>query len=260
MPSTYTHYQFAEEVFRSLPAPLSDVVAADKTIYLIGAHGADILFYHKPLKKNAVRSLGSRLHLEPAAPFFLKARHIVQESAQPKSACAYLYGFLTHFALDSACHGYVAEKTKDGVSHTAIETELDRALLVEAGLDPLRAKLTGHLSADRRYAEIIAPFFGIPAKNVRRAIRGMIACNDLLVAPCPVKRAAVKCVLQLSGHAELKDLLMGKQPDPACADSCAVLRQKMEESVPLAVRLIESYARHLQSGAPLDEFFERNYE
>ena len=94
----------------------------------------------------------------------------------------------------------------------------------------------------------------------QRAIRGMIACNDLLVAPCPVKRAAVKCVLQLSGHAELKDLLMGKQPDPACADSCAVLRQKMEESVPLAVRLIESYARHLQSGAPLDEYFERNYE
>ena len=66
----------------------------------------------------------------------------------PAPETAYLYGFLCHFALDRACHGCIAEQiARSGVAHTEIEVEFDRSLLVQAGLDPIRTSLTGHLHA-----------------------------------------------------------------------------------------------------------------
>ncbi len=75
----------------------------------------------------------------------------------PAPETAYLYGFLCHFALDRACHGYIAEQiARSGVAHTEIEVEFDRSLLVQAGLDPIRTSLTGHLHASARSAAVMA--------------------------------------------------------------------------------------------------------
>lgn len=73
---------------------------------------------------------------------------------------AYLLGVVCHFTLDAACHGYVERKIQaSGESHTKIETEFDRYLMVANGLDPLRHRLTGHIQPSNFRAAMIAPVY-----------------------------------------------------------------------------------------------------
>ena len=50
---------------------------------------------------------------------------------------SYLLGFLSHFALDSACHGYVNSAGPElGVSHNRLEAVYDACLMRRDGLVP----------------------------------------------------------------------------------------------------------------------------
>lgn len=262
MPSTYTHFKFAQAVADELPDRLRRVTERYKTYYLTGAHGPDILFYYHPLGKNAVNSVGFGMHTKSAAPFFRKAKELIPKSCDPEAALAYILGFITHFVLDSACHGYVAEKiAASGATHTEIEVELDRDLLIADGKDPLRTRLTEHIRTEREYAEVIAPFFSLTAAQVQRALKDMKKFNNILVAPGKLKRALILCILRFSGnYKEMHGLLIGRKANPVCADSCRILREKMRNNVPLAVRLIQEYADDPSPDHPLDDYFERNYE
>ena len=44
MPSTYAHFKFANQVLENLPSQLQNIIEDNKTLYLIGCHGPDILF------------------------------------------------------------------------------------------------------------------------------------------------------------------------------------------------------------------------
>ena len=46
MPANYTHYRFAGDVLSKLPKDVADKIT-DKSLYLIGCHGPDILFFYK---------------------------------------------------------------------------------------------------------------------------------------------------------------------------------------------------------------------
>ena len=115
---------------------------------------------------------------------------------------AYLCGFLCHFALDSSCHGYVEKKIQvSGITHTEIEVEFDRCLLVRDGKDPLRQCLTEHIIPTPENARVIAAFFPtVTEKNVEQSLRPMIRYNRLLIAPRPVKRQMICTLLQLTGN------------------------------------------------------------
>ena len=50
---------------------------------------------------------------------------------------AYLLGFGCHYLLDSACHPFVYEMAERNViSHTLLEKEFDRTLMLETHKDP----------------------------------------------------------------------------------------------------------------------------
>ena len=162
MPSTYAHYVFGKKVLQSLPPELSALARGHRQLYDIGLHGPDILFYYRALTVNKVNSVGFGMHARPARGFFAPAKQRL--AALPASlragAEAYLLGFVCHFALDSACHGYIEHKIAvSGVTHTEIESEFDRSLLLAQGIEPLSARLTGHIVPSAENAAAIAPFF-----------------------------------------------------------------------------------------------------
>lgn len=71
---------------------------------------------------------------ETAREFFAPAKEAYAAAEDKGSALAYLLGFVCHFALDSACHGYIENKIAvSGVTHTEIESEFDRSLLLQDG-------------------------------------------------------------------------------------------------------------------------------
>ena len=112
MPTTYTHDIFGKEVYKRLPSEIKEAIRESKSMYLIGLHGPDILFYYQPLMKNRVSGLGHQVHQREAAEFFCQA--VVKYQEEPTAQMlSYLLGFGCHYILDSACHPYVRRFEKE---------------------------------------------------------------------------------------------------------------------------------------------------
>lgn len=264
MPSTYAHYVFGKKVLQALPPDLSALARGHRQLYDIGLHGPDILFYYRALTANKVNSVGFGMHARPARDFFAPAKEALASLPAPQrgAAEAYLLGFVCHFALDSACHGYIESKiAASGVTHTEIESEFDRSLLLSQGIEPLSARLTGHIFPSAENAAVIAPFFeGVNAKQVEKALRSMLFYNGLLRAPRAPKRFIVNTALRLTGnYKEMHGMMIAKNPIPACADSNLRLSKLMNRAVGECVALAENLSSYLAGGAELSPAFGKTF-
>ena len=134
MPTTYAHDLFGKKIYAKLPAEIQKVIRRNTNLYRIGLHGPDILFYD--MLKPKVTETGIAMHRECAAPFFERGMTLVRTTHDEK-LLAYLLGFGCHYLLDSACHPFVYEMAERNViSHTLLEKEFDRTLMLETHKDP----------------------------------------------------------------------------------------------------------------------------
>ncbi len=264
MPTTHAHKTFGDLLLTAYPAQLRQRITPHLKLFYIGLHGPDVLMYYNALTKHPVNRLGRAVHKQPARAFFTHGTQVLHGTAADArdAALAYLLGFLGHFALDSVCHSYVERKIQvSGCSHTQIEMEFDRHLLVRQGIDPVKAHLVGHIHPGRAAARVIAPFFPqLTARQVSVALRSMVVCLELLRAPGKGKRWLISQAFRLTGNTQgMGGLVMSAVPAPACADSNLRLQKLMEKALPLCLRLTQNYLEHLQSGAPLAPWFDRTF-
>lgn len=262
MPTTYAHYTFGRRVLENLNPEIRTLVSKHLPLYYLGLHGPDILFYYNPLHANPVIQAGDRLHQQNADLFFESARKIIARCPDPDAGTAYILGFICHFMLDSECHPYIEEMvSKTGVSHAEIETELDRILLVDDGLNPLKFKPTGHLSPSPRYAACISLFFkGISEKQILSALKSMKIHLNILAAPGHLKRLLVTAALRITGnYNKMIGLIIRPDPNPACADTCSELKTKLASAISPTVRMIQEYNAALGTSEPLSGRFKKNY-
>ena len=201
MPSTYAHYIFGQQIRGRLSGYERKVIDKYPELFNIGLHGPDILFYYRPLGKNKVNQLGKRIHNESGAKFFAHAAKALHTHDQYEKHLAYVYGVLCHFALDEICHGYVEQAVKEtGLAHIAVEGELDRKLMIMNGENPVSRRLTGHIVPSMKNAIIIKDFYrGITAKEVKKALNGMVFYDRILVCPSKIKRMALYAALKVAG-------------------------------------------------------------
>lgn len=248
MPSTYAHYRMGQEVRNALNDREKKTVEAYPELFLIGLHGPDILFYYKPLSSNPINQTGYRMHERPGREFFEKAACVVDLNSGKDAYLSYVYGFICHFALDETCHGYIDEKiASSGISHTEIEVEFDRMLMVKDGYDPIRHKLTDHIVPSMDNAEVIQAFFeGIDGVQVLDALQGMIKYNNLLIAPSKVKRWLIQSLLYMTGHyKEMHGLMVNYEENSLCSDSNRKLWNLYQDAEKLAISLIHEYRSYL---------------
>ena len=179
MPSTYAHRRFGANVLEHLPDELRAQLEQNRELYDIGLHGPDLLFYYHAAKSNPVGALGNAMHEEPGRVFFDRARRVVHCEADRDAALAYALGFVCHFALDSTCHPYVEQFTREsGVTHCEIETEFDNMLLRRDGYDPLKFFTASHIHPSEQNAKAIAPFYeGISEQVALDSLKGMISAQ-----------------------------------------------------------------------------------
>ena len=261
MPSTYAHRRFGANVLEHLPDELRAQLEQNRELYDIGLHGPDLLFYYHAAKSNPVGALGNAMHEEPGRVFFDRARRVVHCEADRDAALAYALGFVCHFALDSTCHPYVEQFTREsGVTHCEIETELDNALMREDGLDPIKFFTASHIKPSRERAEVIAPFYeGVTVDETLAAMKGMITVHHLLQAANPVKRWVVLTGMRVAGKYEfMHGLVANPQPNPKCVQSSQKLEELYKAAVPLAVRLIEEYVENKPLGVEYQHTFGEN--
>lgn len=262
MPATYAHYRFGQEVRKNLPEKEKKIVEEFPELFMIGLHGPDIFFYYKPFSKNRVRQIGNDMHKRAGKDFFGPAAEVVREHDGNHAYLAYLYGFICHFALDVACHGYVDEKiAKSGISHTEIEAEFDRMLMVKDGHDPIRYKPTGHIVPSLENAEIIQAFFeDADSTQILGTLKGMVSYLNLLVAPSKGKRLLIDTVLKLTGnYKELHGLMINYMANADCEDSTKELLDRYGQAKTMAVSLIHEYSGFPEGKEGLDPIYQYTF-
>ncbi len=262
MPSTYAHYMFGQQVRGKLTGYERKVIDKYPELFNIGLHGPDILFYYKPLKKNYVNRLGSRMHDEAGGKFFIRAAKVIHSHEHYEKQLAYTYGVICHFALDVTCHGYVEESVREtGLAHIAVEGELDRELMIMNDENPVQRKLTKHIIPSERNAAIIKEFYRkLTTKDVKKSLDGMILCDRLFVCPGKIKRMALYAGLKVSGlYYEYHGFIIKYQKNKACKDQIRHLVHLYEEAIPLAGKLISEYKSFLDGTSPLDPVYQYTF-
>lgn len=262
MASTYAHYKFGNEIIKHLDEEVQDIIIKHIDIYNIGLHGPDILFYYKPLKENRINSIGYAQHNIEARVFFNNARMIINGEMNKEEYIAYSLGFICHYALDRSVHSYIEYYIdKTGASHTEIESEFDRKLMITDGLNPFSKNLAEHIKIKDEYNYIISKFWSdVLPSHINKSLKTMYTDNKLLVCNTELKRMLVKMIIFLSGnYKEMHGQLISKNPLASCHRSSEELLIKYEEAESLAIELIGDFCSKLYMDCELDVRFNKHF-
>ena len=242
MPSTYAHYRFGQDVLKALPEKTRNTLLQEEDLFSIGLHGPDLLFYYKPFSHHPLHAEGGRMHRLTGKDYFTQAGRTFLARGARRADYAYLCGFLCHFALDCACHGYINDLAARGrVSHEEIESEFDRILLEEDGLDPIRRNLAAHIHASNRAADVIAPYFP--------------------TLPGHIGYRRVDRILQrLPSYDFIHGHMINLDPDPLCEQSNRDLRRMYESAISDAVLLIRRFLPAVHGKKPWPALMDHDFE
>lgn len=145
MPNIITHKIFAEEVLKKMKKKdIQAIIRKYPQIYYIGSNGPDFLFFShiKPwevFKDHTLNVIGSQLHASHVNDFYIIALRCIDEQDNKdikEMMMSYLFGHLTHWALDKITHPYIFYKTGNckGESaglHHRFESMMDTMMLAK---------------------------------------------------------------------------------------------------------------------------------
>lgn len=260
MPSLYAHYRFGLEIFPGLPADVRRPIQRCRSLFDIGLQGPDFFFYHSYLSRTSIVELGSQFHQQSGLSFFTRCCAHVRENPS-EEALAYLYGLLAHYCLDSLCHPFVYRHTEEGpVSHSLLETEFDRHLLLRQGnkkphlhntIAPLKLR-----TAD--YAVISGFYPGTTPEQIHRCIRSMRMAAAFLTAPEPLRYGVTGFLTMASEN--VRGMHMGKIPRKECQPLMEPLLAHFTEAIQQFPDYLEQFRDHLTYNAPLGERFTATFD
>ena len=261
MPNYYAHLQFGGRVLRSLPEPLARLLKGERTAFDIGCYGPDPLFFYRPVKDNPVRRLGLGMHKEPVRPMAERLLLAVEEN-RPQ-ARGYAAGFLCHFALDSACHAYIEERSAVGpATHSGMEAEFDRLLMERSGVDPLReTPMPGGEPPVLLLGTIASVYPGLTPDQFRAGLAMFRRVSRLqtLAAGTGLRRAVDAVSRRTAGKPDFRGVVLDRVPQAECAVSNTILDQLLEGAVAPAAAEITGFFRTAAKGGPLSDWFDRDF-
>ena len=252
MPSTYSHYRFGKEVLTLLPESTQALVSKYRSLYDMGLHGADICLYYEPMSFNAVKKTCFAVHKEYGDGLFARIAPRIEKSADPEAFKAYVLGFVCHYALDKVCHPYVEKiHSLQQVSHTELETDLDRNWMIQDGLDPMNHFPITHIDPSEFNSRIIQEFFdNLTAKEVQDCLQGMIDVTKFFFAPTEERLQELYQLLRDNNcFGPMHGLIMKANQSEYSPQYYPLFQRLYEEAVPLAVKLINNFTDHLETGA-----------
>ena len=214
-------------------------------LFSFGLHGPDIFFYYHPIIPNDVKIIGPLMHEDRGWTFFHESAVLINsegDSTRREKMFAYIAGFICHFILDTKCHGYITDRMEaSGLSHTEIEGQFDRYLMVKDGLDPITYKPTAHLKPTKATADIMAVFFG-GEPEMEEVLNRMVDFLNMIVTGSVLKRLYFDAVMLLLGrYKKLHGIFMSRKPNCKCMDSNEELERRLIEASGKAMELICKY-------------------
>lgn len=146
MPATITHAFFSLDVYNNLDNTIKSKIKNKKQLMMFAQNTDPLMFYNILSLKGGkkIRSLQSTSHQEKTLQLFENIIFYMKEKKyyQDSSTLTFLYGFITHYILDSTIHPYIFYKTgnfdkkrKDTYQynglHAYMETYIDNYFLEE---------------------------------------------------------------------------------------------------------------------------------
>ena len=261
MPNYYAHLKFGEKVLEELPVALAEAVDREREAFDLGCLGPDPLFFYQPIRPNAVRREGVRMHRNSALPAVERLRQAIEDEV-PMSV-GYGAGFLCHLALDSACHGYVNHRAAGGpISHRAMEGEYDRMLLENDGLDASEKAHLPRISNDCAVWQAASQaFVHASPGQMRRAYRSMHFFSSFLArANGRATGKVIGAVSHMLPIPSAKGIALKAQPHPAAAESNETLDKLLEAAVPVTAEQITAFFRAIRAEDPVPRWFDRDFK
>lgn len=262
MPNYYAHRRFGAQVLAALPPALAAVLEREREAFDLGLYGPDPLFFYRPLLHSRAHVLGTSMHHQPVRPVAQRLRQAVEDN-RPFSR-GYAAGFLCHFALDFRCHAYINDRNGHGVTHSGMESELDRALMLEDGIDPLRATPLPRpaLPAEAYETIVSAAYPGVTADQFRKGFSGFFRVSRLLTrASGTCLRQVVNGIARIPLCAFFREAVLTPQPNPAYASDTAVLLDLLQREVSPTAQAVAGFFTAIAKGAPLtSSWYDRDFE
>lgn len=147
MPAAYIHEKIAKKAISNIKN-LPESFINNFDVFEFGAQGPDLLFYHRmlhPLEKNRRPNvLGERIHMERVGEFLTTLLKYAKENNGAE--CAWVIGFVSHYATDSTIHPFVYSTTnnEDGTNNTT------RHLVLESQFDTWYYRKEGNIGVPRQ--------------------------------------------------------------------------------------------------------------
>ncbi len=262
MPAIYAHYCFGQQCLATLPVELKEICEKHIDIYNFGVHGPDIFFYSYNFYDLSINKFGSKLHRVTGREFFTQCSDAFKQSTPYHDAMvAYMCGFLTHFTLDSHCHGYINDLTAKGpLSHNYIEAQYE-AHLLRANGNPTKVDRSFSLIPSKEKAQAISQFFTYSGSVMYRVINGQKLFIHLLYSPRGIKKWILRFILKLlknPGH--LGDLFVDKKELPLCRESNQTIDELKAKALLDYPEIVSSFWNFVNEGSTLSPLFCYDFE
>ena len=260
MPNYYAHLTFGQRVLADLPAGLSELIEQEREAFDLGCLGPDPLFFYQPIRPNAVRREGIKMHRRSALPAVERLRQAIEDGV-PMST-GYGAGFLCHLALDSACHGYVDDRAADGpISHMAIEGEYDRMLMERDGLNAAEQSPLPSAPANRAVWEAASQaFVHASPDQMRRAYRSMAFFSGFLArSNGRMTGKVIGAVSHMLPIPSAKGIALKETPHPSAQESNADLNRLLEAAIPETAEQITAFFQAISAETPVPRWFDRDF-
>lgn len=279
MPAIYAHDRFGLSVVSTLPPAYTKLYEKFPEAFRLGFQGPDILFYHKPLKSNPIKTWGMDLHVKTnGEAFFLKmgerlikntgkTNPTLQEIFDKNGAfAAYIAGFLCHFSLDVATHPTIDAHSINGLSHGKIESEFDKFVRRQ-----FKAKLRGYNVAKdcakkgNGCETAVAFALDVDEKSVKKSIQTIRFINGMFVCPLESFHLLAHGVLKLAkmNTGKFGDMFMHKKDDSRCDGLLDTLFSQWKNALPLTAARIRDYfeelPKHVEEKCLKEEIYRCNY-
>lgn len=260
MPATYAHYYFGDECFQDLPNNLKKIVENNRSIFDLGVHGPDLLFYD--IIKHEVDSIGYAMHKKPAKQFFAKAKEALNKNKEHhEEKLSYILGFLTHFAFDSSAHSYVERKRQfENINHNKVEAEYERYLIEKCGFNPIKYDRSKLIKFKPNTSEILVDFLPATSKQIRRCLAMQKILLNLMDKKSVTDRRLKKKVFTNRGLKNQADLILDEKPYELCQDSDLRLDKCKEVAKKLYPKLLKNFINYLDDKEELDEYFDHDFD
>lgn len=262
MPAFYAHKLFGERVFACLPTSLQNHLAPHKTAFILGTESPDLLFYHKPFKKNQTKQKGSDLHHVSAKPFFVHCAEIIDGTIDKTQSieAAYVAGCICHFMLDNACHPHVYRLEDTGVSHGLIESEFDKYLKRQQG-ERVHKNAAKGLTGKHGIAPAIAHVLQVETNEVKRAIKTMKRVNGCFSCPLRTFHALARVVLKKAHADTFESMFLHFKDDADCTALNPALQTQLENAVEPTAQVIQAFFHAINDTEnPVFDIFDKDYK